>query len=225
MAASSLAGRGERFAGLNQSHPQFQQFYDDLFYSDMTFSYNYKPVKALTPSNDRIVKHFHDVGWVAVHKNMANPPEHIQFMVKSSPYGSYSHSHADQNSFTLFAYGQPLLINGGYYAGGYGGKMHRYSRETHAHNALTFDGKGQLSDMSYEAEEKCRSVTGKIVLVTEESQFVAIKADASLAYRDFVPHLQKCIRDVYFVYDKKGPLRMLKKDRPLSLTTGVVFLR
>jgi len=165
------------------------------------FKYNYEPVSALPPPNGRIVRFFRDVGWVAVHKNMADTENHVQLMVKSGPYGSNSHSHADQNNFTLFAYGQPLTINSGFYSGGYGGNMHNYNRTTRAHNTLLFDGAGQASDLSDEFDPDCRNVIGKIVSVDEESNFVKITADASLAYRANVPYLDKFIREIYFIDD------------------------
>ena len=162
----------------------FQQFYDDMFFLDVMFAYRYKPVVASAPTNGRIVKWFKDVGWAAVNLNIADDDEHIMLLVKSSPFGSVSHSHADQNSFTLFAYGQPLLINAGYYTSknaGYASPMHCYTRETYAHNNILIDGKGQMADLRQ--NERRREAKGNIVSVTESSQYVKIRADASEAYR------------------------------------------
>src|SRR5205814_53862 len=39
---------------------------------------------------------FRDVGWVSMHSALGRPEEDIQITFKSSPYGSFSHSHADQ---------------------------------------------------------------------------------------------------------------------------------
>ena len=59
---------------------------------------------------------------------------------KSSRYGSFNHSHADQNSFVLHAHGWPLLIDSGFYDS-YGSPHGAgWYRQTHAHNAMTFDG-------------------------------------------------------------------------------------
>ena len=58
----------------------------------------------------------------------------LQF--KSSRFGSFNHSHADQNSFILSAFGRPLLIDSGYYP--WYGSPHDvgWTRQTIAHNAL-----------------------------------------------------------------------------------------
>jgi hypothetical protein len=59
---------------------------------------------------------------------------------KASLFGSASHSHADQNAFTIDAGTTPLLLDSGYYD--YYGSPHGKSwyRQTVAHNAVTFDG-------------------------------------------------------------------------------------
>jgi hypothetical protein len=83
------------------------------------------------------------VGWVAMHSSL---PAHDRVSVyfKSSPYGSISHSHAEQNSFVLHVGSEPLLMAGGQYD--WYGSPHGlgYYKQTRAHNAVTFDGgKGQ----------------------------------------------------------------------------------
>ena len=62
---------------------------------------------------------------------------------KSNDFGSYGHCHADQNSFILEAYGEPLLIDSGYYP--WYGSAHdmSWTRLTVAHNAVLINKKGQ----------------------------------------------------------------------------------
>lgn len=86
---------------------------------------------------------FPSIGWVAMHSSLQDRGR-TSLYFKSSPYGSVSHSHADQNSFVLNAGGRQLLIDSGYYD--YFGSPHHYgwATRTLAHNAITFDGgKGQ----------------------------------------------------------------------------------
>jgi len=85
-----------------------------------------------------------DVGWVAMHSDLCDPEE-IYLLFKSSWYGSFNHSHADQNHFVLYAFGEPLIIDAGYYD--YYGSPHHYgfTVTTRAHNALLIDGRGQRS--------------------------------------------------------------------------------
>lgn len=86
---------------------------------------------------------FPDIGWAAMHSDLADP-KRVSVFFKSSWYGSFNHSHPDQNSFTIHAYGKQLAIDSGYYDL-YDYPFDRnYTRKTYAHNAITYDnGKGQ----------------------------------------------------------------------------------
>ncbi len=89
---------------------------------------------------------FPDIGWGAIHSDI-NDPERYSVFFKSSQFGSFSHSHADQNSFTIMGRGQPLLIDSGYYDDYRSDHHNGWTRQTRAHNAITFDGgKGQPID-------------------------------------------------------------------------------
>lgn len=77
------------------------------------YLHDYPQVEAQAPREIEEVKWFQDVGWVAMHHRMDDPEEHIMFLTKSSPYGSISHSHGDQNCFVLHAFGEPLAIHSG----------------------------------------------------------------------------------------------------------------
>ncbi|MDF1719395.1 MAG: heparinase II/III family protein [Minwuia sp.] len=89
---------------------------------------------------------FPDIGWGAIHSDI-NDPDRYSVFFKSSQFGSFSHSHADQNSFIIMGRSQPLLIDSGYYDN-YRSEHHNgWTRQTRAHNAITFDGgKGQPID-------------------------------------------------------------------------------
>jgi chitodextrinase len=89
---------------------------------------------------------FLSLGQAALHSNLADPARtSIYFKSSPAPYGSFDHSHADQNSFVINAGGERLAIGSGYYDG-YGTPHWReWYKQTRAHNAITFDGgKGQL---------------------------------------------------------------------------------
>ncbi|MCK5801537.1 MAG: DUF4962 domain-containing protein, partial [Lentisphaeria bacterium] len=92
-------------------------------------------------------RYFPDIGWAAMHSDLSDPDD-VMLLFKSSPYGSFNHSHADQNHFVLYAYGEPLLIDSGYYD--YYGSPHdkNWTRQTKAHNNVLVNGQGQaLFDM------------------------------------------------------------------------------
>lgn len=87
--------------------------------------------------------HQRDISWVALHSDLAEGKNNVMVQFKSSSFGSFSHSHADQNSFVLEAFGRPLLIDSGYYP--WYGSPHdmSWTRQTRAHNALLVNYKGQ----------------------------------------------------------------------------------
>lgn len=90
--------------------------------------------------------HIQSTGWVAMHSALGDRAR-TSIYFKSSPFGSFNHSHADQNSFVVNAKGRPLAIDSGYYD--FYGSPHwiDWYKQTRAHNAITFDGgKGQLCD-------------------------------------------------------------------------------
>ncbi len=86
---------------------------------------------------------FKDIHWVAIHSKLDEPKNDIFFLMKASPHGAFSHSHADQNSFVLSAYGQPLLISSGYREW-YGSNHHNnWNQASISKNTVLVDGKGQ----------------------------------------------------------------------------------
>lgn len=82
---------------------------------------------------------FPSVGWVAMHSSLADHNRTSVFF-KSSPYGSYNHSHADQNSFVVNARGRRLAIASGYYDDYGTAHWKDWYKQTRAANAITFDG-------------------------------------------------------------------------------------
>lgn len=87
--------------------------------------------------------YFRDVGWVSMHTNLSDEDSDIHVLFKSSPYGSYSHSHADQNAFTLEAFGSPLIISSGYYPF-YGSPHHtQWTRQSLSKATILVNGMGQ----------------------------------------------------------------------------------
>ena len=88
---------------------------------------------------------FRDIGAVYTHSALTQPEENVRLVFHSSPYGGHGHSHADQNSFHIIAYGEDLLIDSGYYPAFNNADPHRlqWSVQTKAHNAILVDGAGQ----------------------------------------------------------------------------------
>lgn len=107
---------------------------------------DFSQVPGPLPSGTPQAVHLADIGWVAMHSDLGDRGRTSVYF-KSSPYGSYNHSHADQNAFVIHAGGRVLAADSGYYD--YYGSPHwkDWYKQTRAHNAITFDGgQGQLVD-------------------------------------------------------------------------------
>ena len=86
---------------------------------------------------------FRDIGAVYTHSAMTRPNDNVRLVFQSSPYGGHGHSHADQNSFHVIAYGEDLLLDSGYYTPTGDPHRQQWSVRTKAHNTILVDGTGQ----------------------------------------------------------------------------------
>lgn len=141
---------------------------------------------------------FTDVGWALMNVDMADWDNNVHIKFKSSPYGSFNHSHAEQNSFQIEAYGSPLAIPSGYYPW-YGSPHHKeWTWESRSKNTILVDGEGQRVQ-SIEAK-------GDIIKSSFGSQFDYVLGDATEAYMGritrFWRHLLFVKPDVIVVYDQ-----------------------
>ena len=151
---------------------------------------------------------FADVGWVSLHSALGRPKDDIHVTFKSSSYGSFSHSHADQNAFVLNAYGESLAINSGYR------EFHRsphhkgWTWQTKSKNALLIDGLGQKAQDA--------SAAGHIVQFDTGPRFERALGDATAAYQSLQPkgRVVSVLRDLVFIDRRYVVLR----DR-VELTT------
>lgn len=168
----------------------------DLNFDDLMYQHDYPVVEAKAPGEEDRLRWFKGIGWVAVQSEMDVPNKHLQFVMKSSPYGSISHSHGDQNAFCLAAYGEDLAINSGHYVA-FNSSMHKkWRRQTRSKNAILINGKGQYAD-----DDKARAMraTGFIETAEDRGDHLYIKGDATESYRSVTPEVTKATREVYFV--------------------------
>ena len=146
------------------------------------------PLSELSP-----YRYFDDVGWVSFHSALGDPDKDIHLTFKSSPYGSYSHSHPDQNTFILNAFGEGLAINSA------NREFHRsphhkeWTWQTKSKNAVLIDGQGQ--------EQQDKDATGEITRFEVGDRFAWTTGDALVAYQTMQPkgRLQRVTRDVVFI--------------------------
>ncbi len=168
----------------------------DLNFDELTYRTDFPNVEAKAPEESDTLRWFKGIGWAAVQSNMDDPDKHIQFVMKSSPFGSISHSHGDQNAFCLAGFGEDLAIQSGYYVA-FNSSMHQnWRRQTRSKNALLIDGNGQ-----YAGKDKSQAMraTGRITSAVQHEDHIFVQGDATAAYQSLTPHVTKVLRDVYFV--------------------------
>ncbi len=126
--------------------PEFRWYADGIGAPPDASPYGYffydQTVPARPPLAAPQARHSADIGWGAMHSALYRPDD-VMLFAKASPYGSYSHSHADQNSFVLYAFGEALAIDSGYYPW-YGSAHHlEWAQQSRAHNTILVNGGGQ----------------------------------------------------------------------------------
>ena len=168
----------------------------DFNFDELTYRTDFPIIEAKPPAADDTMRWFRGIGWVAIQHQMQDPENHIQFVMKSSPFGSISHSHGDQNAFCLAAYGEDLAIQSGHYVA-FNSSMHqKWRRQTRSKNAILIDGKGQYADKD---KAKAMAATGKILTAEAREDHVYIRGDATPAYQSLSPEVTLAEREVYFV--------------------------
>lgn len=132
---------------------------------------------------------FKTVGWAGLHSDMTDPKTDTCLIFKSSPYGSVSHSHADQNAFAIMKGGKALATPSGYYGPTYGKPHHaKWTRSTKANNCILVDGEGQVI--------RSRDAKGRIVAFEDRPGYTYVSGDATAAYAG---KLRRWIRHIVFL--------------------------
>lgn len=182
--------------GLNRTYPTAAEFLVRNFIA------SHLPVPPARPLSE-MPQHrfFADVGWVSLHSALGDPAEDIHVTFKSSPHGSFSHSHADQNAFILNAYGEGLAINSAYREFHNSPHHREWTRQTLSKNALLIDGLGQKA--------QSKAATGRITRFQTGDRYVLATGDATKAYSTLQPkgRVKRVTRDLVFVDSRYVVLR------------------
>jgi len=132
---------------------------------------------------------FRGVGWAGLHGDLADPDNDTCMIFKSSPYGSVSHSHADQNTFAIMKGGKALAIPSGYYGPSYGQAHHsEWTRATKANNCVLVNGEGQVI--------RDAKANGRIAAFEDRKGLTYLMGDAAPAY---MGKLLRCDRHILFL--------------------------
>jgi hypothetical protein len=157
-----------------------------------------EPVAAPFPAGTPHAAVFPSVGWAAMHSRL-DDPQRTSVYFKSSPFGSYNHSHGDQNGFVVHARGERLLIASGYYDGYRTPHWTQWYKQTRAANAITYDGgQGQgFNDKRF---------AGEIVRFETTPAFDYVVGRAEKAYEPALKLAQRTLvylrPDTVIVYDR-----------------------
>ncbi len=190
-------------------------------------------VEARPLTGKRVSRHMADIGWVAMHTALGDAENDVWALFKSSRFGSFSHSHGDQNTFQLNAWGEALAIDSGYYPS-YGSPHHSlWTRQTRAHNGILVNGRGQ-PPYNWDA-------SGNIEHFEDNGLVTLVRGQAGRAYnippgknviemwRKYLtdpiplmePKVQSFERTLAFVASKERPilfvLDFVKTDAPATL--------
>lgn len=125
---------------------------------------------------------FPGIGWVAIHSNLGDMTNRSSLFFKSSPYGGYNHSHADQNGILLNSGNVPLLVEAGYYDS-YGSTLwFNWYRATKSHNAITYDGGAGIDPTGNDINLARRGSISAFKPATASANYDYAEGDASAAY-------------------------------------------
>ncbi len=86
---------------------------------------------------------FRETGVVAMHTNLDDTEHDLFVSFRSSPWGSYGHAHADQNTFNIVVAGERLFYSSGYKVGDQDDHVLGWYKHTRGHNGILIDDKGQ----------------------------------------------------------------------------------
>lgn len=158
-----------------------------------TFYINTDDIEPKAPTDYPLSHEFNDIGWVVMTDDLINT-DRVQAYFKSSYYGSFNHSHADQNSFIIQAFGEKLAVKSGYYDNYHSVHDKAITRATFAHNSITIDGGNGQPSQTDDLMAK-----GDITEFVTQMSFDSATGDATPAYKGA---LDKYIR--HFIYIRPG---------------------
>ena len=165
--------------------------------TDNYYVANMQELESTPPYRLPLAKEFKDIGWIVMTDDLISE-ERIHLTFKSSHYGSYNHSHPDQNSFFIQAYGEILAGRSGFYDSYHSPHDSGFTRKTGAHNSVTLaTNKGQADD-DFNAK-------GQLTAFLNHVDFDLGAGDATQAYKGIIDGFNRSIiyirPDMFIVID------------------------
>ena len=146
------------------------------------------PAAQPAASTSTVLRTFPVAGWAALRTDLRDPARDVAFIFRSSRFGSYSHSHANNNDFILHVGGRVLAMPSGYYSG-YGSDHHaHWVWHTKSHNCLTLSDAPQLM--------RSHDSAGYIDHPFEDEHLAYFRGTADASYAD---RATRCRRHVLYL--------------------------
>jgi hypothetical protein len=152
-----------------------------------------RPISELPPS-----RLFRGTGLAMLHNDLTDSDKDVQILFKSSPFGTQSHGYEAQNSFLLYAYGEPLIIRTGK-RDSYGSDHHRnWMWSTRSVNSITVGGHSQM--------HRSPEAKGEIIAFKSSDAFDYVAGEAGGAYPGglvdkFTRHILFAKPDIIIIFD------------------------
>jgi len=131
---------------------------------------------------------FPAAGWAAIHSDPHNPAADVALVFRSSPFGSVSHSRADNNDFAIHVAGKSLAVPSGLYDGWETNHHAHWVWHTKSANCLTLSDAGQMM--------RSPDATGAVEDAFEDDTLVYFRGNADASYQD---RALRCRRHVVFL--------------------------
>jgi hypothetical protein len=174
-------------------------------------------------------KCFRGTGLAVMNSNLLDAKNNVEVIFKSSPFGSQSHGFDAQNSFSLFAFGERLLIHTGQ-RDIHGSDHHKnWMHHTKSTNCITVNGESQLrnspaamgeildfhtsSSFDYVAGEAGKAYSGRLTQFTRRILFA--KPDAIVIFDTL-----KAPEPSVFEYRLHSETEMSITGQTIHITTG-----
>jgi hypothetical protein len=133
-------------------------------------------LKSRSPLELPQAREFPRAGLASLHTALGDQDQDISFLLRSSPYGSVSHGHADQNAFVIEAFGRGLAIATGYYPWYGSPHHHEWTRATRSVNSILVNGEGQV--------RRSPAAQGVITAFHHDDGYDYVEGEAEAAYGD-----------------------------------------
>jgi hypothetical protein len=154
-------------------------------------------VKPKAPTDLPTSKVFHGVGQACLNATLLDAEDNVEVILKSSPFGTWSHGYESQNAFLLYAYGERLFIRTGR-RDSYGSDHHKqWMWHTKSVNSITVDGEGQ--------EGHSQEAKGEITVFHASDLIDYVEGEAGDAYDGKLNRFRRRIvfvkPEVVLIYD------------------------